>query len=161
MKNLVSTYTQGAAADFQDINPDLQVAFKKAFQVYTTQKGNNVVSISLGGMYKPTDTASDYDKIVMKKAKRIARATRSAISSAKMKSDVTISKAWEKKKGVYNKLRYRIDPYSRLSLAKNIAKKIGNPLDYNNYIQKSAVGLGKMRMRMNEIAANIAQGKGL
>lgn len=48
----------------------------KAFQTYKTDKGKTNTVITLRNMYRASDTASKYDKLVILKAKRIVKLLR-------------------------------------------------------------------------------------
>lgn len=43
-------------------------------------------------MFKPSDTASKYDRLVLLKAKRIVKLMKQSISSSNLTADVTLSK---------------------------------------------------------------------
>ena len=84
------------------VNADLKVAMLKGFRKYNNKKGEKVILVSSGNMYKAGENASGYDKVVLLKAKRIVKLLKQSIAAHKLTADVTLSKEYERDRGAYN-----------------------------------------------------------
>lgn len=65
-------------------------------------------------MYKPSATASSYDKSVLTKAKRIVRMIKSAIGQSRITADMPIDKDYIADRAFYNTTKLAYEPRAKI-----------------------------------------------